>query len=179
MRRPSKHASVYGDAINKLGNQLGDGPAFEAASDWAIDFCKKVQQKDWPRRGELATWDGGSRAATQLAIYLKNSDDLVVTRRLFAAAEKSGVALKPDPPVRWGLEAAAKALRKFVLVLSKQDERGLQQRRRTRPSRYVFDEATWFVCGPLVLPRDGKRNIVMPRRPLALANCKVLVAKQG
>jgi hypothetical protein len=167
-RRPSKYESVYGDAINKLGNLLGNGPAFEAASDWAIDFCKKVQQKDW-RRQRIPAWDSGSRAAHALAIYLENSADHIVSGRLHAAAKQSGVALKPDSPVRWDLATAAGALRKFLRELSQQKELSPQQRRRVLPSRYVPDETTWYVYSPLAVGFRHNQNIVSPHRPLALA----------
>jgi hypothetical protein len=172
-RRLSKHESVYGDAIDELGNQLRNDQAFEAAKDWAIDFCKKVQQKDRPRRRQRIpvgyTWDGGSSAAHKLATYLEHSADDIVTGRLFAAAKKSGVALEPDPPVRWGLATAAEALRKFLRELSEQEESHLQQRCQTLPSRYVPDEMTWYVRSPLAVGFCPNQNIVMPHRPLALA----------
>jgi hypothetical protein len=163
-RRPSKYESDYGDAINKLRNQLGNHPAFEPARDWAIVFCKKVQEKDW-RRQRIPAWDSGSRAAHALAIYLERSADHIVTGRLLAAAEQSGVGLKPDSAVRWGMATAAAALRKFLRELSQQKELPPQH----RPSRYVPDETNWYVYSPLAVGFRHNQNIVSPHRPLALA----------
>jgi len=160
-RRPSKRESDYGDAINKLYDQLGDGPAFEVASDWAIYFCKKVQQKDW-RRQRVPAWDSVSSAAHKLAIYLEQSDDRIVRGRLLAAAKQSGVALKADSAFRWGLPTAA---RKFLRAFAQQKEPHPQQ----RPSRYVPDDMEWYVHSPLAVGFRPNKNIVMPRRPLALA----------